>query len=148
MTLMLEMNGCVMKYSDAEEKNVVVFIMKDKVGCKSKTILGPEAVMVIVTELLLDRTLRKYFLSMRPRCLAMHVAIGFALDIACPMQFLYSNGIFQIRRLNGSRNSSGEEGVERNQREKDASDFGVLRQRNEPVGGGGDARNSPLSSIT
>ncbi|KAK9045635.1 hypothetical protein V6N11_051544 [Hibiscus sabdariffa] len=52
--------------------------------------------MVIVTELLLDRTLRKYFLSMRPRCLAMHVAIGFALDITCPMQFLHSNGIFRM----------------------------------------------------
>ncbi|KAK8690525.1 hypothetical protein V6N13_074057 [Hibiscus sabdariffa] len=33
---------------------------------------------------------------MRPRCLAMHVAIGFALDITCPMQFLHSNGIFRM----------------------------------------------------
>ncbi|KHG08759.1 Serine/threonine-protein kinase HT1 [Gossypium arboreum] len=49
--------------------------------------------MVIVTELLLGGTLRKYLLNMRPRCLDMRVAIGFALDIACGMECLHSHGI-------------------------------------------------------
>ncbi|KAM1130132.1 hypothetical protein ACFX19_045520 [Malus domestica] len=38
--------------------------------------------MVIVTELLLGGTLRKYLFSMRPRCLDTCVAVGFVLDIA------------------------------------------------------------------
>lgn len=49
--------------------------------------------MVIVTELLLGGTLRKYLLNMRPRCLDTRVAIGFALDIACAMECLHSHGI-------------------------------------------------------
>lgn len=49
--------------------------------------------MVIVTELLLGGTLRKYLLNMRPRCLDMRVAIGFALDIARAMECLHSHGI-------------------------------------------------------
>lgn len=49
--------------------------------------------MVIVTELLLGGTLRKYLLSMRPKCLDRHVAIGFALDIARAMECLHSHGI-------------------------------------------------------
>ncbi|MBA0678501.1 hypothetical protein Goari_019843 [Gossypium aridum] len=49
--------------------------------------------MVIVTELLLGGTLRKYLLNMRPRCLDMRIAIGFALDIACAMECLHSRGI-------------------------------------------------------
>lgn len=52
-----------------------------------------EPVMVIVTELLLGGTLRKYLLNMRPRCLDMRVAIGFALDIARAMECLHSHGI-------------------------------------------------------
>ncbi|KAF2308448.1 hypothetical protein GH714_009694 [Hevea brasiliensis] len=52
-----------------------------------------EPIMVIVTELLLGGTLRKYLLNMRPRCLDMHVAIGFALDIARAMECLHSHGI-------------------------------------------------------
>jgi serine/threonine protein kinase len=52
-----------------------------------------EPVMVIVTELLLGGTLRKYLLNMRPRCLDMHVAVGFALDIARAMECLHSHGI-------------------------------------------------------
>ncbi|XVF08423.1 hypothetical protein REPUB_Repub07fG0002500 [Reevesia pubescens] len=49
--------------------------------------------MVIVTELLLGGTLRKYLLNVRPRCLDMRVAIGFALDIARAMECLHSHGI-------------------------------------------------------
>jgi serine/threonine protein kinase len=49
--------------------------------------------MVIVTELLLGGTLRKYLLSMRPTCLDMHVAVGFALDIARAMECLHPHGI-------------------------------------------------------
>ncbi|KAL6497557.1 hypothetical protein OROHE_027186 [Orobanche hederae] len=52
-----------------------------------------EPVMVIVTELLLGGTLRKYLLNLRPRCLDMCVAIGFALDIARAMECLHSHGI-------------------------------------------------------
>ena len=52
-----------------------------------------EPVMVIVTELLLGGTLRKYLLNMRPRCLDMRVAIGFALDITRAMECLHSHGI-------------------------------------------------------
>lgn len=48
---------------------------------------------MIVTELLLGGTLRKYLLNMRPRCLDTHVAIGFALDIARAMACLHSHGI-------------------------------------------------------
>ncbi|GER29512.1 kinase family protein [Striga asiatica] len=50
-------------------------------------------VMVIVTELLLGGTLRKYLINLRPRCLDMRVAIGFALDIARAMECLHSHGI-------------------------------------------------------
>lgn len=49
--------------------------------------------MVIVTELLLGGTLRKYLLNMRPRCLDTRVAVGFALDIARAMECLHSHGI-------------------------------------------------------
>lgn len=52
-----------------------------------------EPVMVIVTELLLGGTLRKYLLNLRPRCLDMRVAVGFALDIARAMECLHSHGI-------------------------------------------------------
>lgn len=52
-----------------------------------------EPVMVIVTELLLGGTLRKYLLNMRPKRLDTRVAIGFALDIARAMECLHSHGI-------------------------------------------------------
>ena len=52
-----------------------------------------EPVMVIVTELLLGGTLRKYLLNMRPRCLDTRVAVGFALDIARAMECLHCHGI-------------------------------------------------------
>lgn len=52
-----------------------------------------DPVMVIVTELLLGGTLRKYLLNMRPRCLDTRVAIGFALDITRAMECLHSHGI-------------------------------------------------------
>ncbi|XP_028765099.1 serine/threonine-protein kinase STY13 [Neltuma alba] len=68
--------------SRVQHKNLVKFIGT----CK-------EPVMVIVTELLLGGTLRKYLLNMRPNCLDIHVAIGFALDIARAMECLHSHGI-------------------------------------------------------
>ncbi|KAL0431623.1 UNVERIFIED_CONTAM: Serine/threonine-protein kinase STY13 [Sesamum radiatum] len=68
--------------SRVQHKNLVKFIG----ACK-------EPVMVIVTELLLGGTLRKYLLNLRPRCLDMRVAIGFALDIARAMECLHSHGI-------------------------------------------------------
>ncbi|KAL8529372.1 hypothetical protein ACS0TY_006698 [Phlomoides rotata] len=68
--------------SKVQHKNLVKFIG----ACK-------EPVMVIVTELLLGGTLRKYLLNLRPRCLDMQVAIGFALDIARAMECLHSHGI-------------------------------------------------------
>ncbi|CAH9090619.1 unnamed protein product [Cuscuta europaea] len=68
--------------SRVQHKNLVKFIG----ACK-------EPVMVIVTELLLGGTLRKYLINMRPRCLDVRVAIGFALDIARAMECLHSHGI-------------------------------------------------------
>ncbi|KAJ8531109.1 hypothetical protein K7X08_025840 [Anisodus acutangulus] len=67
--------------SRVEHKNLVKFIG----ACK-------EPIMVIVTELL-GGTLRKYLLNMRPRCLDMHIAIRYALDIAHGMECLHSHGI-------------------------------------------------------
>ncbi|XP_027927890.1 serine/threonine-protein kinase STY13-like isoform X2 [Vigna unguiculata] len=49
--------------------------------------------MVIVTELLLGGTLRKYLWGIRPNCLDMRVAVAFALDIARAMECLHSHGI-------------------------------------------------------
>ncbi|KAH1192380.1 Serine/threonine-protein kinase HT1 [Glycine max] len=68
--------------SRVQHKNLVKFIR----ACK-------EPVMVIVTELQLGGTLRKYLLNMRPKCLDMPVAVGFALDIARAMECLHSHGI-------------------------------------------------------
>ncbi|XP_048443947.1 serine/threonine-protein kinase STY13 isoform X2 [Pyrus x bretschneideri] len=68
--------------SRVQHKNLVKFIG----ACK-------EPVMVIVTELLLGGTLRKYCLNMRPRCLDIRIAVGFALDIARAMECLHSHGI-------------------------------------------------------
>lgn len=68
--------------SRVQHKNLVKFIG----ACM-------EPYMVIVTELLLGGTLRKYLLNMRPRSLDTHVAIGFALDIARAMECLHSHGI-------------------------------------------------------
>ncbi|KAM6549738.1 hypothetical protein CsatB_021414 [Cannabis sativa] len=68
--------------SKVQHKNLVKFIG----ACK-------EPVMVIVTELLLGGTLRKYLFNMRPRCLDTRVAVGFALDIARAMECLHSHGI-------------------------------------------------------
>ncbi|XP_057530551.1 serine/threonine-protein kinase STY13 [Amaranthus tricolor] len=68
--------------SKVQHKNLVKFIG----ACK-------EPFMVIVTELLLGGTLRKYLLNLRPNCLETKVAIGFALDIARAMECLHSHGI-------------------------------------------------------
>src|SRR5688500_8648245 len=52
-----------------------------------------EPVMVIVTELLLGGTLRKYLLNMLPKCLDKRIAVRFALDIARAMECLHAHGI-------------------------------------------------------
>ncbi|KGN51355.1 serine/threonine-protein kinase STY13 isoform X1 [Cucumis sativus] len=68
--------------SKVQHKNLAKFIG----ACK-------EPIMVIVTELLSGGTLRKYLLSIRPRCLDFSEAVGFALDIARAMDCLHSHGI-------------------------------------------------------
>ncbi|XP_052175980.1 serine/threonine-protein kinase STY13-like isoform X2 [Diospyros lotus] len=68
--------------SRVQHKNLAKFIG----ACK-------DPVMVIVTELLLGGTLRKYLLNMRPGCLDRSVAVGFALDIARAVECLHSHGI-------------------------------------------------------
>lgn len=65
-----------------------------------------EPVMVVVTELLLGGTLRKYLLNLRPRCLDTRVAIGFALDIARAMECLHSHGIIHRDLKPGNDNNS------------------------------------------
>ncbi|KAM7268579.1 hypothetical protein ACFE04_010745 [Oxalis oulophora] len=49
--------------------------------------------MVIVTELVMGGTLRKYLVNMRPRCLDTRVVVGFALDICRALECLHSHGI-------------------------------------------------------
>ena len=49
--------------------------------------------MVIATELLPGMSLKKYLSSIRPRQLDLHIAIGYALDIARAMDCLHANGI-------------------------------------------------------
>jgi serine/threonine protein kinase len=68
--------------SKVQHKNLVKFIG----ACK-------EPMMVIVTELLLGGTLRKYLVSLRPKRLDIRLAVGFALDIARAMECLHSHGI-------------------------------------------------------
>ncbi|XP_056865284.1 serine/threonine-protein kinase STY13 isoform X2 [Raphanus sativus] len=68
--------------SRVQHKNLVKFIG----ACK-------EPIMVIVTELLLGGTLRKYLVSLRPGRLDTRLAVGFALDIARAMECLHSHGI-------------------------------------------------------
>lgn len=68
--------------SRVQHANLVKFIG----ACK-------EPVMVIVTELLLGGTLRRYLLNLRPSCLDTPIALGFALDIARAMECLHSHGI-------------------------------------------------------
>ena len=63
-----------------------------------------EPVMVIVTELLLGGTLRKYLLNLRPRCLDTRVAVGFALDIARAVDCLHSHGIIHRDLKPGNAN--------------------------------------------
>lgn len=50
-------------------------------------------VMVIVTELLLGGSLRKFLVNLRPRGLETRVAVSYALDIARAMECLHSHGI-------------------------------------------------------
>uniref|UniRef100_A0A0D9VHS1 Protein kinase domain-containing protein n=1 Tax=Leersia perrieri TaxID=77586 RepID=A0A0D9VHS1_9ORYZ len=52
-----------------------------------------EPVMVVVTELLVGGSLRKYLVGLRPRSLEPRVAVGFALDIARAMECLHAHGI-------------------------------------------------------
>ncbi|KVI06304.1 Protein kinase, catalytic domain-containing protein [Cynara cardunculus var. scolymus] len=72
----------VATWSRVQHKNLAKFIGACKVP-----------MMVIVTEILTGGSLRKYMLNKRPGSLDMHVAIGFALDIARAMECLHSHGI-------------------------------------------------------
>jgi serine/threonine protein kinase len=49
--------------------------------------------MVVVTELLVGGSLRKYLVSLRPRSLESCIAVGLALDIARAMECLHAHGI-------------------------------------------------------
>lgn len=68
--------------SRVQHKNLVKFIG----ACK-------ESMMVVVTELLVGGSLRKYMMSLRPKRIDMRVALAFALDIAQVMECLHGNGI-------------------------------------------------------
>ncbi|XP_010253107.1 PREDICTED: serine/threonine-protein kinase HT1-like isoform X1 [Nelumbo nucifera] len=68
--------------SRVKHENLVKFIG----ACK-------DPLMVIATELLPGMSLRKYLTSIRPKQLDLHVAIGYALDIARAMDCLHANGI-------------------------------------------------------
>ncbi|KAG0494907.1 hypothetical protein HPP92_005901 [Vanilla planifolia] len=68
--------------SRVQHKNLVKFIG----ACK-------EPIMVVVTELLLGGSLRRYMLDLRPGSLDQRIAVGFALDIARAMECLHSHGI-------------------------------------------------------
>ncbi|GAB4856247.1 hypothetical protein Ancab_014174 [Ancistrocladus abbreviatus] len=68
--------------SRVKHENLVKFIG----ACK-------DPLMVIVTELLPGMSLRKYLVSLRPKQLEAHVALGYALDIARAMECLHANGI-------------------------------------------------------
>lgn len=52
-----------------------------------------EPVMVIVTELMEGRSLKKYMLTLRPNLLDLRCSVKFALDIAQAMECLHGNGI-------------------------------------------------------
>jgi serine/threonine protein kinase len=52
-----------------------------------------EPVMVIVTELMEGRSLKKYMLTHRPNLLDLRLSVKFALDIAQAMDCLHKNGI-------------------------------------------------------
>ncbi|XP_074570762.1 serine/threonine-protein kinase STY13-like [Curcuma longa] len=65
-----------------QHKNLVKFVGAVK-----------EPVMVVVTELLVGGSMRKYLRNMRPRSLEPVVAVGFALDIAQAIECLHSHGI-------------------------------------------------------
>ncbi|KAK9289697.1 hypothetical protein L1049_007856 [Liquidambar formosana] len=68
--------------SKVKHENLVKFIG----ACK-------DPLMVLVTELLPGMSLRKYLISIRPKQLDLHVALGFALDVARAMDCLHANGI-------------------------------------------------------
>ncbi|GAB4833179.1 hypothetical protein Ancab_031423 [Ancistrocladus abbreviatus] len=68
--------------SRVKHENLVKFIG----ACK-------DPLMVIVTELLPGMSLKKYLVSLRPKQLELHVALGYALDIARAMECLHANGI-------------------------------------------------------
>lgn len=65
-----------------QHKNLVKFVG----ACK-------DPVMVVVTELLAGKSLRKYLIALRPKKLELRVAVSFALDIAQAMDCLHANGI-------------------------------------------------------
>uniref|UniRef100_A0A7C9E586 Dual-specificity kinase n=1 Tax=Opuntia streptacantha TaxID=393608 RepID=A0A7C9E586_OPUST len=52
-----------------------------------------EPTMVIVTELMGGGTLQKYLWGLRPNLLDLKLAIKFALDISCAMEYLHSIGV-------------------------------------------------------
>ena len=49
--------------------------------------------MVIVTELSMGGSLKKFLRALRPSCLDLELAISFSLDISRAMECLHANGI-------------------------------------------------------
>eukprot|EP00252_Welwitschia_mirabilis_P001852 TRINITY_DN11805_c0_g1_i9.p1 TRINITY_DN11805_c0_g1~~TRINITY_DN11805_c0_g1_i9.p1 ORF type:complete len:326 (+),score=58.68 TRINITY_DN11805_c0_g1_i9:219-1196(+) len=69
--------------SRVQHKNLVKFIGAFK----------NSEMMVVVTELLVGGSLRKYLMDLRPKCIDIHTALSLALDIAQAMECLHKNGI-------------------------------------------------------
>ncbi|XP_075491544.1 serine/threonine/tyrosine-protein kinase HT1 [Primulina tabacum] len=97
--------------SKVKHENLVKFIG----ACK-------DPIMVIVTELLPEMSLRKYLSSIRPNQLDLHVALSFALDIAQAMDCLHANGIIH-RDLKPDNLLLTE-----NQKSVKLADFGLARE--------------------
>ncbi|XP_075660684.1 serine/threonine-protein kinase STY13 isoform X1 [Castanea sativa] len=97
--VVFDFKALIILYYCTNKKNILYYCVSasDKIYYETLCVqyIGAckEPVMVIVTELLLGGTLRKYLLNMRPRCLDTRVAVGFALDIARAMECLHSHGI-------------------------------------------------------
>ncbi|RWR74267.1 serine/threonine-protein kinase HT1-like protein [Cinnamomum micranthum f. kanehirae] len=72
----------IMTLSRVQHENLIKFIGT----CKDSN-------MVIVTELLMGGSLKKFLRALRPSCLDLEHAICFALDISRAMECLHANGI-------------------------------------------------------
>eukprot|EP00268_Persea_americana_P037528 TRINITY_DN3718_c0_g1_i3.p1 TRINITY_DN3718_c0_g1~~TRINITY_DN3718_c0_g1_i3.p1 ORF type:complete len:205 (-),score=29.47 TRINITY_DN3718_c0_g1_i3:75-689(-) len=72
----------IMTLSRVQHENLIKFIGT----CKDSN-------MVIVTELLMGGSLKRFLRALRPSCLDLELAISFSLDISRAMECLHANGI-------------------------------------------------------